>query len=141
MTYNGPQASDGRSDIVLQVDLGYPVATLLLSTVLLAIAVDAVSGHLATNTSDIYLPAPAEYAMDASGTALPACMLVQAVSLSGIWPCGHAACVSHAASLQLMQAELSRSCALTCLRTRARHAGQQQLPSIKAICRALDLTS
>ena len=78
--------NDGRSDIVLQVDLGYPVASLLLSTVLLAIAFDALSGHLATNTSDIYLPAPAEYAMDASGTALPACILAQAVSLSGSWP-------------------------------------------------------
>lgn len=68
VTSIGPPDNDGRSVIVLQVDAGYPVATLLLSPdTLLAIAYDPVTGLLASNTSDIYLPAPTSYTTDASG--------------------------------------------------------------------------
>lgn len=68
VTYIGPQNANGQSNIVLQVDPGYPVATLLLSpAILLAIAFNPVTGLLATNTSDIYLPPPTNYTTDASG--------------------------------------------------------------------------
>ena len=95
MTSIGPPDNDGRSVIVLQVDAGYPVATLLLSPdTLLAIAYDPVTGLLASNTSDIYLPAPTRLHHGHIWMS-PACMLAKHVkSLPGTAPAALEPCAS-----------------------------------------------
>ena len=68
LTYVGPANAVGQVIIVLRIDLGYPVQTLLFSgATLLAIPFDPDTGLLTTNTSDVYLPSPYYYAVDGAG--------------------------------------------------------------------------
>ena len=68
LTSVGPPDANAQSTITLQIDQGYPVSTLLLSSAtLLAIPFDPVSGLLTTNTSDIYLPPPTSTSTDTNG--------------------------------------------------------------------------
>ena len=62
------QNANGQATLILRIDRGYPVATLLLAgNTLLAIPYDPISGLLTTNTSDVYLPGPTSFIVDASG--------------------------------------------------------------------------
>ena len=71
MTSIGPPDGNARRITTVQIDPGYPVATILLSPAdLLAISFNPATGLLSTNTSDIYFPPPISYTTDASGWAI-----------------------------------------------------------------------
>ena len=76
----------------MQIDAGYPVATLLLSSAdLLAISFNPANSLLSTNTSDIYLPTPTSYTTDSNGwaTLLHSCCCCSARELLNASPCLH----------------------------------------------------